>query len=200
MLITGIKSKPIYTSLKPDVRGRFHVLIGQGSGGKALLGVASQIWEFAPHLHIIYSTVSVSGENHARALQDSKLGKVEIHATITGAIAGLERTLAGCVMGTRLYVAGSEMFIGSALQVANAYNLNADEIQCEHVGTLARRVYCIHCRGYNENVTTNIVQCRRCGRQLLVRDHYSKRLASYMGVMVDAEIPGDLPPVEELYR
>jgi hypothetical protein len=37
---------------------------------------------------------------------------------------------------------------------------------------------------------TNIVQCVGCERWLLVRDHYSRRLAAYMGVMVDAEVPG----------
>jgi hypothetical protein len=42
-------------------------------------------------------------------------------------------------------------------------------------------------------VTTNIVQCKDCNRWLLVRDHYSSRLAAYMGVMVDAEAPGSVP-------
>ena len=33
----------------------------------------------------------------------------------------------------------------------------------------------------------------------LVRDHYSRRLAAYMGVMADAETPGELPPVREVF-
>jgi hypothetical protein len=33
----------------------------------------------------------------------------------------------------------------------------------------------------------------------LVRDHYSRRLAAYMGVSADAEVPGELPPIRELY-
>jgi hypothetical protein len=50
-----------------------------------------------------------------------------------------------------------------------------------------------------ENVRTNIVSCDACGRWLLVRDHYSRRLAAYMGVMVDAEVPGERPPIEEVF-
>jgi len=64
---------------------------------------------------------------------------------------------------------------------------------------LARRVYCIHCRATTENVRTNIVRCVACDRWLLVRDHYSRRLAAYMGVMVDAEAPGELPPLKEVF-
>jgi hypothetical protein len=57
----------------------------------------------------------------------------------------------------------------------------------------------VHCRASTENVRTNIVRCSGCSRWLLVRDHYSRRLAAYMGVMVDAEAPGELPPIREVY-
>src|SRR5262249_56781202 len=102
-------------------------------------------------------------------------------------LAELDRALSGCVMGTRLYVAGSESFLGSAVRMALQYNLTRDEVQCEHSGSAARRVYCVHCKASNESVTTNVVKCAGCGRHLLVRDHYSRRLAAYMGVMADAE-------------
>jgi hypothetical protein len=102
-------------------------------------------------------------------------------------------------MGTRLYVAGPESFIGLAMKIALEFNLNKDEIRAEECGTLARRVYCIHCRATTENVRTNIVRCVDCDRWLLVRDHYSRRLAAYMGVMADAEAPGELPPLKEVF-
>jgi DNA-directed RNA polymerase subunit RPC12/RpoP len=85
------------------------------------------------------------------------------------------------------------------VQVALKHHLNPDTMQCEHCGSAARRVYCIHCRAANEDVTTNVVRCRGCGRHLLVRDHYSRRLAAYMGVMVDAEAPGEVPPIREVF-
>jgi dimethylamine monooxygenase subunit C len=43
------------------------------------------------------------------------------------------------------------------------------------------------------------VSCAGCARWLLVRDHYSRRLAAYMGVMVDAEAPGALPPLKDVF-
>jgi hypothetical protein len=103
------------------------------------------------------------------------------------------------LMGTRLYVAGPESFIGLAMKIALEFNLNKDEIRAEECGTLARRIYCIHCRATTEDVRTNIVQCVGCTRWLLVRDHYSRRLAAYMGVMADAEAPGELPPIKEVF-
>jgi hypothetical protein len=103
------------------------------------------------------------------------------------------------VMGTRVYVAGPESFIGRVLQLAAAFNLNKDEIRAEHAGSAARRVHCVHCRAGTEDVRTNIVRCSGCARWLLVRDHYSRRFAAYMGVNVDAEAPGELPPIREIY-
>ncbi len=70
-------------------------------------------------------------------------------------------------MGTRLYVAGPESFIGLGMKIALEFNLNKDEIRAEECGTLARRVYCIHCRATTENVRTNIVSCVGCARWLL---------------------------------
>jgi hypothetical protein len=34
---------------------------------------------------------------------------------------------------------------------------------------------------------------------LLVRDHYSRRLGAFQGVCIDAEVPGELPPAEEIF-
>jgi hypothetical protein len=48
-------------------------------------------------------------------------------------------------------------------------------------------------------VRTNIHPCPGCGRRLFVRDHFSRHLAAYMGIQVDAETPGVIPPVEETY-
>ncbi len=114
-------------------------------------------------------------------------------------LADFRSILAASLMGTRLYVAGPESFIGLVMKIALEFNLNKDEIRAEDCGTLARRVYCIHCRATTENVRTNIVCCIDCGRHLIVRDHYSRRFAAYMGVMADAEVPGELPPVKEVF-
>jgi len=198
MLVTGIKSRPVYTTLTPDPGGRFHLLAGQGSGGEALLRLLAAL-PGAAAVHVLYATESLPGKDWSAQLRAGRTTDLRVYPTQAEAVSALDRTLAGCVMGTRLYLAGSECFLGSALQVAMRYSLNDDEVQREHCGSAARRVYCIHCRASNENVKTNVVRCGGCERHLLVRDHYSRRLAAYMGVMVDAEAPGELPPIKELF-
>jgi hypothetical protein len=183
----GIKSRPTYTTLKPDPGGRYQLLVGQGNGAAALMRLLSQMPPGAD-TRALYTGESFPG-----------VEEVRFFPTETELLAEMDRTLAGCEMGTRLYIAGSESFLGFAMQVALKYNLNPDEVQCEHCGSAARRVYCIHCKASNENVRTNIVKCAGCGRHLFVRDHYSRRLAAYMGVMADAEAPGELPPINEVF-
>jgi dimethylamine monooxygenase subunit C len=211
MLISGIRSKPVYAPLTADHGGRDHLLVAQGSGGEALIRLLDQMQQSSSpsgkgrypqektHTHVLYATESMSGKNYAGKLQRAA-GEVKIYSTISELLAELPSLLSECTMGTRLYVAGSESFIGSVTKIAAQFDLNKDEIQSEACGTSARRVYCIHCRRFNEAVKTNIVECVGCRRWLLVRDHYSRRLAAYMGVMVDAEAPGQLPPVEEIYQ
>jgi hypothetical protein len=60
-------------------------------------------------------------------------------------------------------------------------------------------VFCNHCRTITEGVTTNVVACAGCNAALFVRDHFSKRLNAFAGVQVDAEAPGEIPAIEELY-
>lgn len=197
MLITGIKSRPVYTALQPDGGGRFHLLAGEGAGGAALLRLLSALPGGAA-VDGIYAIDPNSHVDWSPQLRSGGLSHLRTFPAPAQAVAELDRTLSTCIMGTRLYIAGSESFIGAAVQVTMKYNLNRDEVQCEQCGSTARRVYCIHCQTSTENVTTNIVPCAGCGRHLLVRDHYSRRLAAYMGVMADAESPGVLPPIRDL--
>jgi len=235
MLVTGIKSKPVYAPLQADTRGRYHLMLGMGVGAGPLLRVIAEMQTTAAQalkntrvLFIPEDTNQGAAAGHgavaahgatvdqgATARQSTKSGPIvapEIERfraaavgevqSFTGAPALLERfraILEQSLMGTRLYVAGPESFIGLAMKIALEFNLNKDEIRAEECGSLARRVYCIHCRATTESVRTNIVRCVACERWLLVRDHYSRRLAAYMGVMVDAEAPGELPPVKEMF-
>ena len=103
-------------------------------------------------------------------------------------------------MGMRLYAAGTEPLIGLVVQAGIDFSIDHLSIRTEHRGSLKRRVQCVHCKGYIEDVTTNPVKCIRCGTILLVRDHYSRRLAAFQGVCIDAEVPGDIPAAEALYQ
>jgi dimethylamine monooxygenase subunit C len=234
MLVTGIKSKPIYAPLQADTRGRYHLMLGMGVGAAPLLRVIAEMQTTAAaalkHTRVLYIPEAAnqdsigdhdgaagqrataghdntaghdtaSGRDTAPEIEQfrASVGDVQSFADAPALLDRFRAILGQSLMGTRLYVAGPESFIGLAMKIALEFNLNKDEIRAEECGTLARRVYCIHCRATTENVRTNIVRCVDCERWLLVRDHYSRRLAAYMGVMVDAEAPGELPPVKEMF-
>jgi dimethylamine monooxygenase subunit C len=229
MLVTGIKSKPVYAPLQADIRGRYHLMLGMGVGAAPLLRVIAEMQTMAaPALkdtRVLFipeaaNQVSTAGHEatadhraaptlpatarHGAALEieqfrATSVGEVQSFPDAPALLEQFRAILGQSLMGTRLYVAGPESFIGLAMKIALEFNLNKDEIRAEECGSLARRVYCIHCRTTTENVRTNIVRCVDCERWLLVRDHYSRRLAAYMGVMVDAEAPGELPAVRELF-
>jgi hypothetical protein len=216
MLVTGIKSKPVYAPLQADTRGRYHLMLGMGVGAAPLLRVIAEMRSAAAQSLQNTRVLFVPDAGNEAATGQLKrapaIASPEIEHFRAAAVADVRAfrdapalleqfrtTLGQSLMGTRLYIAGPESFIGLGLKIALEFNLNKDEIRAEECGTLARRVYCIHCRATTENVRTNIVSCAGCARWLLVRDHYSRRLAAYMGVMVDAEAPGELPPLKEVF-
>ena len=79
------------------------------------------------------------------------------------------------------------------MKVALEAGIDHTSMQTEHRGSEARRVQCVHCKGITETVTTQPVTCAHCGLTLLVRDHYSRRIAAFQGVCIDAEEPGVVP-------
>ena len=200
MLVTGIKSKPVYAPLQADLRGRYHLMLGMDAGAAPLLRVIEEMRAASAQSMKNTRVLFVPGTSAAvERFTAAAVGDVQAFPG-TPALLGQFRAILGqSLMGTRLYVAGPESFMGLVMKIALEFNLNKDEIRAEECGTLARRVYCIHCRATTENVRTNIVRCVGCDTWLLVRDHYSRRLAAYMGVMVDAEAPGELPPLEEVF-
>ena len=72
-------------------------------------------------------------------------------------------------------------------------------IQTEHRGLIARRMQCVHCKDITEDVEMDPFICAHCGLSLYVRDHYSRRIAAYQGVCVDAEDPGNIPEQKRIY-
>lgn len=99
----------------------------------------------------------------------------------------------------RLFVQGNEPFVWSVFLAARQLGLAEGQIQLAHAGSQRRRVWCTHCHGLTEGVSTSTVACAGCGRELLVRDHFSRRHGAFMGVMVDAEVPGERPMPQEVF-
>jgi ferredoxin-NADP reductase len=199
MMITGIKSRPVYATLTPSAEGVRHFVVGQGSGGGPMVRLLNEMTsEQRASTTVLYSTASFTGQNHLAAIQSTGVSDVIAFADNEQAVQGLISALDAATMGTRLYLAGSESFIGTAMQVAHRYDLDNDEVQREHAGSLTRRVWCAHCDTYTEDVTRRVFTCSGCQLSLVVRDHYSSRLAAFQGVKADGEVPGDMPEAEEL--
>ncbi len=199
MLITGIKSRPVYDELTPMATGSNHVAAAQGSGGGPLVRLLGEMdpAQLAATT-VLYSTESFTGKNHLVELEAFPVRDLLVFPSNAEAVRGLDAFLATAGMGTRLYLAGSEGFIGTSMQVATSYGMNKDEVLREHAGSFVRRVWCAHCGHYSENVSRRVFQCPGCERHLVVRDHYSRRLAAFQGVKADGEVPGEMPDDEEL--
>jgi hypothetical protein len=202
MLITGIRSKPVYAPLQPDLGGRYHAMVGYGVGAAPLSRLLGDFGQADPEARartrVWYVADAASPQANADAFRAAGVAELRTFTAVDALLSDLTTDLDQALMGTRLYVAGPESFMGLVMRIAHGFNLAQDEVRAEQCGTLARRVHCIHCRETIENVRTNIVRCV-CGRWLVVRDHYSRRLAAYMGVMVDAEVPGERPEIKEVF-
>jgi dimethylamine monooxygenase subunit C len=192
MIDQGIKSKPQYAPIEIDRSGRYHLLVKDrqeidasvfASGTK--ISHFDEYWRIAGHSLAIPSPLPHATGHEFRA---------QSHMLIA-----LRHYLNRAHMGLRMYVVGTEPFVWGINSLAYDYGLGPLEVRVMALGSRARRVFCNHCRTINEDVTTNIVTCTGCGARLFVRDHFSRRLNAFAGVQVDAEVPGEIPDIEELY-
>ncbi|NKK77453.1 dimethylamine monooxygenase subunit DmmA family protein [Rhizobium leguminosarum] len=200
MLVAGIKSRPVYTGLTIQPRARRHIFALEGEGAKALLDQQPALDETAlSRSEILYVARGSQGTGLDEALRRLGADMFFTAPTIATLLFRLKGSLATAHMGTRLYLSGTEGFIGQAMLVALDYGMDHASVITEHRGSLARRVQCVHCKGITDDVTTSPFTCSHCGLPLLVRDHYSRRLAAFQGVNIDAEEPGSAPDPEELF-
>lgn len=191
-----IRSKPVYHSLSWQHRAQAHVLVAGGEAGRSIVRLLHQRLPDQP-ITVLYhptqeadyskSLVSLAGENLHVFKRESELWQ------------RFEQMLQQSVMGTRLYAAGNEHFLWQATTLAASHGVLNGDVMREQASSLARSVYCVHCKTISHEVTTNIALCTGCQRHLLVRDHFSRRLGAYMGLMIDAEAPGNVPEAEEVY-
>lgn len=201
MLVEGIKSRPVYDRIKVDARARTHLFALEGEGALALLEQASALTEsILSQTEVLYVAGGSAGRAHDKALCALGAAQFRQVPTIETLLFRLRGSLNNARMGTRLYVAGREGFIGQCMKIGTDLGMDYTSIPTEHRGSLARRVQCVHCKGITEDVTISPFTCSHCDLKLLVRDHYSRRLAAFQGVNIDAEEPGVVPPSEELFK
>jgi DNA-directed RNA polymerase subunit RPC12/RpoP len=100
----------------------------------------------------------------------------------------LQVLLSQAPAGTRLYAVGDESFLWQAQRTARQAGLLVDEIELFKQGT-RRRLYCVHCSGFQDVADEGECTCSHCGLRLLVREHFSQRLGAYMGVCLNPDQP-----------
>ena len=194
----AIKSRPVYGVLAARA-GSAHLMIADGEGALAVAGVLAGRAEMLAAAHVIY----VPGPNGTDLwAQVQALGAAQVYRapSIPAMLPRLQRVLVDAHMGMQFYLAGSEGLMGQAEREIMATGFPYLAIQKEHRGSTLRRVQCVHCKGVTENVATDPFVCSHCGLNLFVRDHYSRRIAAFQGVNIDAEDPGKVPAPVERFR
>lgn len=201
MLVDGIKSRPQYPGLVADSHASHHILAADDEGAQAILDLfAREGQSLKGRITIVYAQSKPGSALLTARLKSLPVEVVHVLPTVNTALNRLSGVLHTARMGARIYASGTETLIGFVVQLAQSLGLDAGAVRTEHRGTRARRVQCVHCKGFTEDVTTNIVTCGHCGEHLLVRDHYSRRLAAFQGVCVDAEVRGELPEILEVFK
>lgn len=195
----SIKSRPVYGEL--EVRsGKHHLMIADAEGAEAILDLAktapADLWD---KTHIIYIP-KTTGSTYTEKLEALNAAQLYIGPSYEAAKQRIEDTFAKAHMGLQIYLTGTEGVMGQAMAAAIASGMPHTSIQTEHRGSTARRMQCVHCKGITEDVKTDPFVCSHCGLNLFVRDHYSRRLAAFQGVCIDAEDPGEVPPQEEVFQ
>jgi dimethylamine monooxygenase subunit C len=190
----SIKSRPVYARLEPRPAS-LHLIVADGEGAEAvveMLAKANDRSEILAAAHVIY-VPGPTGVDLAARLEGLGAAQFFRAPTIPALLPRLARVLQDARMGTQFYLAGSEGLIGQAEREIMNTGFPFAAIQKEQRGSTLRRVQCVHCKGITENVATDPFKCSHCGLNLFVRDHYSRRMAAFQGVNIDAEDPGLVP-------
>lgn len=194
----SIRSRPVYGTLEPRP-GKAHLMIADAEGAEALLDLAARDAGMFHTAHIIFIP-KATGETYVDRLKELRPAQFYVGPSYEAAVPRIRRVLSDAHMGLQIYLAGTEGLMGQAQNEAMTAGIPHTAIQTEHRGSVARRMQCVHCKGITEDVMTDPFVCSHCGLNLFVRDHYSRRLAAFQGVCIDAEDPGNVPEPVELYK
>ncbi|MFW2589737.1 dimethylamine monooxygenase subunit DmmA family protein [Sagittula sp. SSi028] len=190
----SIDSRPIYAGLTPGGSGPA-IMVADEAGAAALTDLFAADRSMPARAQVI---LVGAGDTSQSALRKHAPAGLALAADLDTAIPVMTQLLATAHMGTRMYLAGSEGLLGRASATALSAGLPLDAIEMEHRGPIARRMQCVHCKGFTDDVITDPFRCSHCGLTLFVRDHFSRRLGAFQAVCVDAETPGIVPAPQEI--
>ena len=190
----SIRSRPVWGTLEPRA-GLYHLMIADAEGAEAILDVATP--ELMAGAHIIFIAKGTDFGDKLRALNPAQYYEGPSYEASASRI---QRVLQDAKMSTQVYLAGTEGLMGQAMRECTNAGIPYTAVQTEHRGSTARRMQCVHCKGITEDVAIDPFVCSHCVLNLFVRDHYSRRLAAYQGVCIDAEDPGNVPKSVGIYE
>lgn len=199
MLISDIKSRPVYERLAFDGSGRRHLVLSDAP--RPLAEVIDGLVEASVPVEywVVAATSAVDGQPKAMTAAHAPDLEERAFRAVPHLLDRLSHRLAQESVGLRLYVIGEEGFVWDVVKLARDAGLETSECRTAHAGSLRRKVFCVHCKTITEGATTSIAICDGCGANLVVRDHFSRFHSAFMGVQADAEAPGELPPVVEIF-
>lgn len=178
-------NRPAYPPVILNNKSAYHLFICEGD----------QSTEF----QVLYSSVDDLKKTRLLVSEsESKTGPETIVITYSALTVKLAQLLAEVPLSTTIYLLGCEAFIWDVHSVATQAGMVTGQIKMFAPVTRQRRLFCTHCYSITEGVTHSPAVCRCCQRNLLVRDHFSRRHCAYVGVQIDAEDPADLPLPQEL--
>ena len=193
----SIKSRPVWGRLEPRP-GTAHLIVADAEGAEAVLDLVRAEPGIAAKGHLIYLPKR-AGERYEPDLRAAGFASLYVGPSFEAALPRLRKALGDAHMGVQIYLTGTEGLMGQAMREAIEAGFPHGAVQTEHRGSVARRMQCVHCKGITEDVETDPFTCAHCGLSLFVRDHYSRRLAAFQGVRVDAEDPGNVPDPRGIY-
>ena len=119
MLVEPIKSRPVYKGITVDPRARRHIFVLEGEGANALLEQKDKLTPaILAETDILYVARGSVGRGYEEALAALDAGSDWTAPTVETLLFRLKVVLGSADMGTRLYIAGTEGFIGQAMQIA----------------------------------------------------------------------------------
>jgi dimethylamine monooxygenase subunit C len=171
------RSLPFYQVLQPHEAASQHLVVVQAEA----LGRIAAFMTALPHESGLV-TLLVQGDRSATVCPAS------FFPTQDALARRLLATLDRAAIGLRLYVCGDEAFIGCVRRIAGTAGMLPEEIIAELHAT-PRAVYCVHCSASHVYDALPEVECAGCGINLSVRQHFSHRTGTYLGVCADPDRP-----------
>ncbi|MYM64945.1 dimethylamine monooxygenase subunit DmmA family protein [Pseudomaricurvus sp. HS19] len=167
-----VKSRPVYPPVQKNSRAKYHLFVCQGDMPEAMASVVEACEAVGHRL-------------------------IEASDPVT-AVQQLQQVTPELPLATCAYVAGDEAFIWTVAEALGAAGMIPEQIQPFAPADRSRHVFCCHCYHITSGVTHTPAACAGCQRLLAVTDHFSRKLAAYRGIQINAEDPADIPEPMEL--